>query len=58
MSADIYGWVEVQTRGDTWEGSIKIHHLVPHSHRIFSLLFGEKDDDPDVIAGRRQPHLS
>jgi hypothetical protein len=53
VSADIYGWVEVQARGDTWEGVIKTHHLVPRSHRIFSLLFGDKDDDPDVIAGRR-----
>jgi hypothetical protein len=53
MSADIYGWVEVQARGDTWEGVIKIHHLVPRSRRIFSLLFGDKDNDPDVIAGRR-----
>jgi hypothetical protein len=54
VSADIYGWVEVQTQGDTWEGVIKIHHLVPRSRRMFSLLFGDKDDDDlDVIAGRR-----
>ena len=55
MSADIYGWVEVQARGDTWEGVIKVHHLVPHSHRIFSLLFGDKDHwyDQDAV-----PHLA
>jgi hypothetical protein len=53
VGTDIYGWVEAQSRGDTWEGVIKIHQLVPRSHRMFSLLFGDKDDDPGVIAGRR-----
>lgn len=60
VSADISGWVEVQTRGDYWQGIIQIDHLVVRSRRMFSLLFGDKDDeDLDVIAGRRgipSPH--
>jgi hypothetical protein len=59
VSADISGWVEVQVDNDHWHGIIQIDHLVSRSHRMFSLLFGDKDDDPDVIAGRRgipNPH--
>ena len=54
MSADISGWVEVQDQNNDWRGVIQIDHLVQRSHRMFSLLFGDKDDDDlDVIAGRR-----
>jgi hypothetical protein len=53
MSADIAGWVEVQDRNDDWRGIIQIDHLVPRSHRMFDFLFGDKDNDPYVIAGRR-----